>query len=55
MADRSDKPNGGVSNGKKGGYTGGRPADTVNPPVKVPSGAIRPQGNGTENGRPATR
>jgi len=27
---------------KKGGYSGGRPAATMRPPVKVPSGAARP-------------
>ena len=26
---------------KRGGYTGGRPASTVGPPAKVPSGAIK--------------
>ena len=47
MADRSIRLNGSSGNGKKGGYTGGQPAATVKPPAKIPSGAIRPNGNGT--------
>ena len=30
---------------KRGGYTGGRPAATVKPPAKIPSGAIKPSSN----------
>jgi len=43
MAEKTIRGSSGVE--KRGGYTGGRPAASVRPPMKIPSGAIKPASN----------
>ena len=43
MAEKTMRGSSGVQ--KRGGYTGGRPAAKVKPPMKIPSGAIKPAAN----------
>jgi hypothetical protein len=32
---------------KRGGYSGGKPASTLRPPAKLPSGSFKPQSQGS--------
>jgi hypothetical protein len=50
MTDKSPS-NGLTSEQKRGGYSGGRPAASMKPPAKLPSGAIRPAKSSSSSGK----